>query len=110
MAIMFFLAVAWPYLLGTFLAVQMGAGNPSVARTIVGWIFEFFYVAGLLAWFVGTREARAQAAVAREQAAQQLAASGSVYATRHGGSSVYRHGYCTVNHRSADTAARCRQG
>jgi hypothetical protein len=109
-AIVFFLFVAWPYLLGTFLAVQMGAENPSVVRTVTGWIFEILYFAGLVAWFVGTREARIQAVVAREQAAQQLAASGSVYATQHGGSSLYRHGHCTVNHRSADTAARCRQG
>lgn len=25
----FFLIIAWPYLLGTFIAVQLGAGNPS---------------------------------------------------------------------------------
>lgn len=109
-AVVFFLVVTWPYLLGTFLAVQMGANNPSAARTVVGWIFEILYVAGLIAWLVGTREKRAQAAAVRQEAARELTASGSVYATRHSGSSVYRHGYCTVNHRSADTAARCRHG
>jgi len=109
-AVGIFLVVAWPYLLGTFLAVQVGADNPSVARTVVGWIFEILYLAGVIAWFMATRDKRAQAAAAREQAAQELAASGAVYATRQGGSSVYRHGYCTVNHRTPDTAARCRKG
>jgi lysylphosphatidylglycerol synthetase-like protein (DUF2156 family) len=106
-AIGLFLVVAWPYLLGTFLAVQMGAGNPSAARTVLGWIFEIVYIGGVIAWFALTRDSRAQAASARTQAAQELAASGAVYTTRHGKSSVYRHGHCTVNHRSHDTAARC---
>jgi hypothetical protein len=88
----------------------MGAANPSVARTVAGWIFEILYLAGVIAWFVATRDKRAQAAAARQQAAQELAASGTVYATRQGGSPFYKHGYCTVNHRTPETAARCRQG
>jgi len=44
-----FLAVAWPYLLGTWLAVQLGAENPSTARSVVGWILESLWLAGLVA-------------------------------------------------------------
>jgi hypothetical protein len=107
-ALTVFLMVAWPYLLGTYLAVQLGAGNPSTARSIVGWFFEVLYVGGVIVWFVATRERRAQAARDRAEAAQALAAAGAIYASYHGRSTVYRHGYCTINHRSPDTAARCR--
>lgn len=48
-----FCAVAWPYLLGTYLAVHMGAGNPSTARSVVGWIFEVLWLAFLAAALVG---------------------------------------------------------
>jgi hypothetical protein len=44
-----FLAIAWPYLLGTWLAVQLGAENPSTARSVVGWILESLWLAGLVA-------------------------------------------------------------
>lgn len=36
----FLAAIAWPWFLGTYLAVQMGADNPSTARTAVGWVLE----------------------------------------------------------------------
>lgn len=32
--------VTWPWYVGTYLAVQFGAANPSLARTITGWVFE----------------------------------------------------------------------
>lgn len=32
--------LVWPWFLGTYLAVQFGAANPSLARTITGWVFE----------------------------------------------------------------------
>jgi ribosomal protein S27E len=32
--------VIGPWLLGSYLAVQFGAANPSLARTITGWVFE----------------------------------------------------------------------
>lgn len=34
------LVVFWPYLLGTWLAVEGGAGMHSSARSTVGWLFE----------------------------------------------------------------------
>ena len=36
--------LAWPYLLGTWLAVQMGAGLPSTQRSVLGWVFEVLYL------------------------------------------------------------------
>lgn len=105
-----FLMVAWPYLLGTYLAVQSGADNPSGARSFVGWFFEIAYIGGLIAWFLLTRETRAQRAADARQAHADLIASGAVYETRAGRSVAYRHGTCTVNHRTRDTAARCRYG
>ncbi|SUA44969.1 Uncharacterised protein [Nocardia africana] len=37
--------VEWPYLLGTWIVVQAGARNPSIARTLMGWTFEVPYLA-----------------------------------------------------------------
>jgi ribosomal protein S27E len=42
-----FALFAWPWFLGTYLAVQFGAANPSLARTITGWVFEAPWVAFL---------------------------------------------------------------
>jgi hypothetical protein len=105
-----FLMVAWPYLLGSWIAVQLGAGNPSATRTAVGWMFEIAYIVGLIAWFILTRENRAQGAAEQSQRHAELVASGAVYTTRSGRSVAYRHGLCTVNHRSHGTAARCNKG
>lgn len=44
-----FLVVAWPYLLGTWLAVQMGADNPSTARSVTGWVLEALWL-GFWMW------------------------------------------------------------
>lgn len=41
--------IAWPYFVGTWLAVQLGAGNPSTARSVVGWVLESLWLAGLVA-------------------------------------------------------------
>ena len=43
-----FLALAWPYLFGTWLAVQLGADNPSIARSVTGWVLEGVWLAFLL--------------------------------------------------------------
>jgi hypothetical protein len=55
-----FLAAAWPYLLGTWIAVQLGAGQPSSARTSTGWVLEIVYLAGLpfIAWLLHNDPAR----------------------------------------------------
>lgn len=109
-AVLVFLVVAWPYLLGTYIAVRLGAGDPSIARAVVGWFFEVLYVAGLIAWFVLTREKRAEQARQEAQRHADLVASGVVYQSQVGRSPVYRHGACTVNHRSHATAERCPNG
>lgn len=45
-----FMVVAWPYFLGTWLAVQLGADNPSTARSVTGWVLEVMWL-GLWVWF-----------------------------------------------------------
>jgi hypothetical protein len=46
-AIVYYL-VSWPYYLGTWIAVNMGAENPSTARTVVGWVLEGLFVCAAL--------------------------------------------------------------
>jgi hypothetical protein len=105
-AVLFFVA-AWPYLLGTFIAVRCGAWNPSTERFVVGWCFEVVYVAGLVAWFLAAREKGARHATEEAQRIAALTVSGAVYEAEHGNSIIYRHGACSVNHKSAATAASC---
>jgi hypothetical protein len=54
------LLVGWPYLLGTWLAVQLGAGLDSSARAVTGCVFEGVVVIGGLFLFAG-RASRAKA-------------------------------------------------
>jgi hypothetical protein len=107
-ALIFFVA-AWPYLLGTFIAVRCGAENPSTVRFVVGWCFEVVYIAGLLALYLTAREKSAQRAAEEAQRMAEVTASGAVYQTPHGRSVVYRHGTCEMNHRSPEAAANCRK-
>jgi hypothetical protein len=108
-AALIFLVAAWPYLLGTFIAVRCGAENPSTARFVVGWCFEVVYIAGLLAWFLIARQRSAERAAEESQRMADLTASGAVYEAQHGRSVVYRHGTCSINHKSPETAADCRK-
>jgi hypothetical protein len=105
-AVVFFIA-AWPYLLGTYIAVRCGAWNPSTERLVVGWLFEVVYIAGLLAYFMWVRENRSGRIAEEAQRNANLKASGVVYEAKSGNSVVYRHGTCVVNHRSSETAAGC---
>lgn len=104
--VVLFLAL-WPYLLGTFIAVQCGAWNPSTSRFVVGWCFETVYVAVLAAAYVAVRHDRSIKSAEQARRMAQLIASGAVHQTQQGRFTVYRHGTCTVNHRSSDTAERC---
>lgn len=45
--------IAWPYQLGAWIAVEMGAGLPSTQRSVLAWIFELLYLGVLAA--VGVR-------------------------------------------------------
>lgn len=103
------LAFEWPWMLGSWLAVQFGAPNPSTARTVVGRIFEVpwlvFLVAATVVWM--QKHAERQAAAAERQATiAEYRAPRAVSAG--GGRTVYDHASCTINHRTPDAAARCR--
>ena len=66
------LAIAWPWIVGTYLAVQFGADNPSPARTITGWVFEGAWLAFLACmpfYLFAKRSANQKLAIA--QAAEQ---------------------------------------
>lgn len=39
-----FVCLAWPYFLGTWLAVQFGADNPSKGREVTGWVLEALWL------------------------------------------------------------------
>lgn len=61
LAVIAFLAVAWPYFLGTWLAVKLGADNPSTARDVTGWVLEALWLTGLVSlvawvWLADQRE------------------------------------------------------
>ncbi len=108
-AIVFFIA-AWPFLLGTFIAVRLGAWNPSTERLVTGLCFEVVYVAALVGWFMYAREQRVARAGEEARRTAEVVASGVVYETTSWRSTVYRHGTCTVNHKSHDAALGCRKG
>lgn len=96
--------LAWPWWLGTWLAVQLGADNPSPVRSVVGWLFELPWLAFLLVAVVSWMR----------QSSRQAAALAEFHAVRPvvgpGGRTVYHHGACTINHRTFDAAQRCRSG
>lgn len=97
-AILFFIT-AWPFLLGTFIAVQPGAWNPSTERLVTGLCFEVVYVAALVGWFFYAREQRTSRVAQEARRTAELAASGVVYETTSWRSTVYRHGNCSVSPR-----------
>lgn len=106
-AVVLFLVIAWPYLLGTYVAVQCGAWNPSTTRLVAGWCFEVVYLAVVVGLVLRAREIRARGAAEEAQRMAALIASGAVYEAKHGRSVVYRHGTCTTNHKSSQTATNC---
>ena len=98
------IAAGGPYFLGAWLAVHFGADNPSTTRTLVAWLFEVPWLI-VLAVF-GLRAYRKhvayQAAVAEYNAPRAVAGPG--------GSTVYHHGGCTINHKTAESATKCTKG
>ncbi|MFE2958405.1 DUF2510 domain-containing protein [Nocardia tengchongensis] len=50
----------WPYMLGTWLAVRLGADNPSAARSILGWWFEIPYLISIATFGIQILRARAR--------------------------------------------------
>ena len=71
-------AIVWPFLLGAYIAEQLGAENPSTARAISGWVFESVYlgliavviIGAILRWVEGQRESKY--ALAQQEALDEL--------------------------------------
>ncbi|GAB7071221.1 hypothetical protein JCM12141A_55100 [Mycolicibacterium hodleri] len=98
------LLIAWPYLLGTYVAVQLGAANPSTTRSVCGWVPEIIWLALLAILLVGIVQQRSQQQAALAEYHAPRAAVGP------GSQTVFRHGACTVNHRTPEAATNCRKG
>ncbi|PRC58427.1 hypothetical protein C6A85_28550, partial [Mycobacterium sp. ITM-2017-0098] len=81
------------------------ADNPSVARTVGGWLFEVPYILSVIIWSVLAHDKLTKRRDENAQRLRQLAESGLVYELQPG---VFRHGTCTINHRTTDTAERCK--
>lgn len=99
-----FLILAWPYLLGTWLAVQLGADNPSTARSVVGWVFESLWLIALAAvplgrWYDKRRRAAEEERLALE-ARQRLRDFGAA------GARLYGQAEASVASIAASEAAR----
>ena len=99
-----------PYRLGTDVAVQLGAGNPSTARSVTGWIFEAVCLSVLALAVLAVMRFVNRRRVARDlSAAPDAGPTGPVITTtRQGNSLVYKHGACPIDHRTAEAAATCR--
>lgn len=79
-----FCVVAWPYFLGTWVAVQFGADNPSTAREVTGWVFEALWLGGWAFFVIGTwvnkKRAEAEArrlALLKEQRRREFGEAGA---------------------------------
>jgi Restriction endonuclease len=70
-------AVAWPWMLGTYLAVKCGAENPSAARSVTGWVFEAVYLVCLALIGLGliSKRSEAKERASAHAAEQQLIAA-----------------------------------
>ncbi|GGF16680.1 hypothetical protein GCM10007298_10890 [Williamsia phyllosphaerae] len=96
---------AWPYLLATYVAVQLGADNPSTTRAIIGWVFETPWLVFLI--IVGLMAAFGSKTTTTGQASASTPTGNEIRQVRRGKSSAYVHFGCTVNHRTPETASRC---
>jgi Restriction endonuclease len=79
------LAIAWPYFLGTYLAVRFGADNPSPARTITGWVFEAAWLAFLACmpfYLLAKRSANQKLALAQAAEQERVAAKARAAAAK----------------------------
>jgi hypothetical protein len=75
-------ALAWPWYLGSWVAVELGADNPSTTRSVVAWIFEGIYLTAilgfltLLAWMYVEDRLETRRAAARDAAERVRAEAG----------------------------------
>jgi hypothetical protein len=68
------LTFAWPWFLGTYLAVGFGAANPSLTRTITGWAFEAAWLAFLAFYLLVIRSGARKLGLAQAIKDRRIAA------------------------------------
>lgn len=94
-------AVAWPYWLATYIAVEgFGVADPSTTRTVVGWVAEAPYLVILLALAFNWNAKQTQERTRRLAVTQSRTPSGSA---------AFTHEGCHVNHRTTEAASACAQ-
>ncbi|MGC5258204.1 IS3 family transposase [Gordonia sp. DT218] len=98
------IVIAWPWMIGTHLAVPLGAGSPSPARSVVGWALEVPWIVLLLC---GAYRAVRVTGARKAQLAEFHAVREETDAR---GATSFHHGACTIRHRSPEAASRCRHG
>jgi hypothetical protein len=67
----------WPWFFGAYLAIQFGAANPSLARTIAGWVFEapwLAFLAFMAFYLLAKRSAARKLGLAQAAEQERIAA------------------------------------
>jgi HJR/Mrr/RecB family endonuclease len=103
------LAIAWPYFLGTYLAVRFGADNPSPARTITGWVLEAAWLAFLACipfYLLAKRSANQKLALAQAAEQKRIAAQARAAAAERAAEQerIAAKARAAANERAAETA------
>ncbi|MFN8031885.1 MAG: hypothetical protein U0Q47_01155 [Mycobacterium sp.] len=111
LAFIVFFAIAWPYLLGTWLAVQLGADDPSTARNVTGWVLEALYLIGLVSipiglWLRKEREAIEARRLEAERRAAELAKRQRKVEFGSAGVRLFEEAEASVSRIAASEAAR----
>lgn len=106
----FALVSFWPYIAGTAIAKGHGARPGSTTYELAGWLPEVAWIAllvgGTLYVTAHRRRSRAAAQSAYVHHVGQMAVSGAPWFDQRAGH--FRHGRCTIRHRSMGAAMRCR--
>jgi hypothetical protein len=110
------LVIAWPWILGTQLALSSGAEKNGATYDLAGWIPEGLWIVAVVygVWRYVTRVRAAQAAALTAHAEHlqkvtayraMMAKTNDVWFDAEAGH--YRHSTCTIKHRSEGPAGRC---
>jgi len=106
-----FMAFAWPYFVGTWLAVQFGADDPSIARSVTGWILEVLWLGGLVSlagwWWLEKERERLEKKRQQDEARRlELLKQQHIVEFGSAGARLYEQAAASVSMIAASEAAR----